>query len=184
MATHSTVLAWRIPGTGEPGGLPSMGLQSRTWLKWLSSSSCNEHGGTRISFNSGFLSVYAQQWIAGSYATASSNQYILQLLWIWSEATFLCDLPLFLLHMNHLCRLQSIWSGTWQPAFLGSSLLTGMEQVRRRHSESPGLVFHPHRPAGWVLHTPRVLSSLSYWCYLHPECLTAASLLVETHNLP
>ena len=26
MATHSSVLAWRIPGTGEPGGPPSMGL--------------------------------------------------------------------------------------------------------------------------------------------------------------
>ena len=26
MATHSSVLALRIPGTGEPGGLPSMGL--------------------------------------------------------------------------------------------------------------------------------------------------------------
>ena len=25
MATHSSVLAWRILGTGEPGGLPSMG---------------------------------------------------------------------------------------------------------------------------------------------------------------
>ena len=25
MATHSTILAWRIPGMGEPGGLPSMG---------------------------------------------------------------------------------------------------------------------------------------------------------------
>ena len=25
MATHSNVLAWRIPGMGEPGGLPSMG---------------------------------------------------------------------------------------------------------------------------------------------------------------
>ena len=25
-ATHSSVLAWRIPGTVEPGGLPSMGL--------------------------------------------------------------------------------------------------------------------------------------------------------------
>ena len=37
MATHSSVLAWRIPGTGEPGGLPSMGSQSRTQLKWLSS---------------------------------------------------------------------------------------------------------------------------------------------------
>ena len=26
MATHSSVLAWRIPGMGEPGGLPSTGL--------------------------------------------------------------------------------------------------------------------------------------------------------------
>ena len=26
MGTHSSVLAWRIPGIGEPGGLPSMGL--------------------------------------------------------------------------------------------------------------------------------------------------------------
>ena len=26
MATHSSVLAWRIPGSGEPGGLPLMGL--------------------------------------------------------------------------------------------------------------------------------------------------------------
>ena len=25
MATHSSVLAWRVPGTGEPGGLPFMG---------------------------------------------------------------------------------------------------------------------------------------------------------------
>ena len=25
MVTHSSVLAWRIPGTGEPSGLPSMG---------------------------------------------------------------------------------------------------------------------------------------------------------------
>ena len=31
MATHSSVLAWRIPGTGEPDGLPSYGVaQSRT----------------------------------------------------------------------------------------------------------------------------------------------------------
>ena len=36
MAPHSSVLAWRIPGVGEPGGLPSMG---RTRLKRLSSSS-------------------------------------------------------------------------------------------------------------------------------------------------
>ena len=41
MATHSSVLAWRIPGMGEPGGLPSVyGVaQSQTRLKQLSSSS-------------------------------------------------------------------------------------------------------------------------------------------------
>ena len=39
MAAHSSVLAWRIPGMGDPGGLASMGSQSWTQLKWLSSSS-------------------------------------------------------------------------------------------------------------------------------------------------
>ena len=33
MATHSSVLAWRIPGTGEPGGLPSVG-SSRVGHDW------------------------------------------------------------------------------------------------------------------------------------------------------
>ena len=32
MATHSCILAWRIPRTEEPGGLQSMGLQSQTRL--------------------------------------------------------------------------------------------------------------------------------------------------------
>ena len=43
MATHSSVPAWRSPGTGEPGGLPVYGVaQSRTRLKQLSSSSSSE----------------------------------------------------------------------------------------------------------------------------------------------
>ena len=41
MVTHSSILAWRIPGTGEPGGLLSLGSQSRTQLKRLGSSSSN-----------------------------------------------------------------------------------------------------------------------------------------------
>ena len=45
MATHSSILAWIIPGTEEPSGLPSMGSQSWTRLKQLSSSSSRE---TRI----------------------------------------------------------------------------------------------------------------------------------------
>ena len=36
MATHSSILAWRIPWTEEPGGLQPIGSQSRTRLKRLS----------------------------------------------------------------------------------------------------------------------------------------------------
>ena len=32
MTNHSSILAWRIPWTEEPGGLQSMGLQSWIWL--------------------------------------------------------------------------------------------------------------------------------------------------------
>ena len=32
-ATHSSILAWRIPWTEEPGGLQPMGLQSRIQLR-------------------------------------------------------------------------------------------------------------------------------------------------------
>ena len=37
MAAHSSILAWKIPWTAEPGRLPSMGWQSRTGLGETSS---------------------------------------------------------------------------------------------------------------------------------------------------
>ena len=42
MATHSSILAWRIPWTEEPGGLQSIGSQGVkwAWLKWLSICIC------------------------------------------------------------------------------------------------------------------------------------------------
>ena len=42
MATHSSVLAWRIPGTGEPGGLPSMGSH-RVRHDWSDLAAAAEH---------------------------------------------------------------------------------------------------------------------------------------------
>ena len=36
MATHTSILAWRVPWTEEPAGLQFMGVQSQTWLKGLS----------------------------------------------------------------------------------------------------------------------------------------------------
>ena len=50
MATHSSVLDWRIPWKEDPGGLQSMGLQkSRTRLKQLST-----HTGTFLILTLGF----------------------------------------------------------------------------------------------------------------------------------
>ena len=42
MATHSSVLAWRIPGTGEPGGLPTMGLHRvrHDWCDLAAAAAC------------------------------------------------------------------------------------------------------------------------------------------------
>ena len=42
MATHSSILAWRIPGTGEPGGLPSMGSHRvrRNWRDLAAAAAC------------------------------------------------------------------------------------------------------------------------------------------------
>ena len=40
MATHSSILAWRIPGMGEPGGLQSTGSQSGTQLSDFTFSVC------------------------------------------------------------------------------------------------------------------------------------------------
>ena len=58
MATHSCVLAWRVPGTGEPGGLPSMGshrvrhdwsdLAARMYCIAYGKKLCNDLYGKRI----------------------------------------------------------------------------------------------------------------------------------------
>ena len=45
MATHSSVLAWRIPGVGEPGGLPSMGLHRvrHDWSDLAAAAAASKH---------------------------------------------------------------------------------------------------------------------------------------------
>ena len=75
MATHSSVLAWRIPGTGEPGGLLSMGSQSRTRLKRLSSSSsassCRAALGEPVSSSASQLPI--------SYVSLSVDSFLFRL---------------------------------------------------------------------------------------------------------
>ena len=51
MVTHSSVLAWRIPGTGEPGGLPSMGSH-RVGHDWCDLAAAADH----------FIILYIPSW--------------------------------------------------------------------------------------------------------------------------
>ena len=72
LATHSSVLAWRIPGTEEPGRLPSMGSHSRTWLKRLSSSSL----GSTLKTHHFLVLACMRQSSQRIYETASSCQKV------------------------------------------------------------------------------------------------------------
>ena len=75
MATHSSVLAWRIPGTEEPGGLPSIGSH-------------------RVGHDSGDLA-------AAAAAAAAAHSYLrfftLAFLSAWNILLYLCGcfFPLF-----------------------------------------------------------------------------------------
>ena len=67
MATHSRVLAWRIPGTGGPSGLPSMGLHrvGHDWSDLAAAAAANESKPRRRSWD---LLIYSQSVrVTGSY---------------------------------------------------------------------------------------------------------------------
>ena len=124
MATHSSVLAWRIPGTGEPGGLPSLGSQSRTRLKWLSSSSSS----TSSSSSSSHLQIKIQNIFCSSGLPPASSQTPpspnTTMFWFPAPCTWLV-LPVFEPHINwimvytsldltsfvqhHVCEIQTCW---------------------------------------------------------------------------
>ena len=90
MATHSSVLAWRIPGTGKPGGLPSMGSHrvghdwsdlaaaaAACWLKVLVTQSCPTlchpmDCSPPVSFVHGILQARILEWVAIPFSRGSS----------------------------------------------------------------------------------------------------------------
>ena len=85
MATHSSVLVWRIPGTGEPGGLPSVGSH-RVGHDWSSSSSKEPYLmfssiSPSIFYNFCFVKAAAVLWCIDT-----DNDYILSVNWgFWHD---------------------------------------------------------------------------------------------------
>ena len=66
MATHSNILAWRIPGMGEPGGLPSMGSHKveHDWSDLAAAVNNGIHVSFSVLVSSGYV---PRSRIAGSY---------------------------------------------------------------------------------------------------------------------
>ena len=60
MATHSSVLTWRIPGTGEPGGLPSLGSHrvGHDWSDLAAAATAKERYFSDLFCTSQFWSVW------------------------------------------------------------------------------------------------------------------------------
>ena len=83
MATHSGVLAWRIPGTGEPGGLLSVGSH-RVRHDWSSSSSIRTFEGKVTSLLLNTLSRFV-------IAFLPSSKHLL-ILWLQSPSTVILEL--------------------------------------------------------------------------------------------
>ena len=79
MTTHSSILAWRIPGTGEPGGLPSMGSHRvrHDWSDLAAAAGWKDGEGTVKEFGLSMNTLLYLKWIINkvlSYNTGSSIQ--------------------------------------------------------------------------------------------------------------
>ena len=110
MATHSSVLAWRIPGIGEPGGLPSLGLH-RVGHDWsdLAATAAGVLRACRISWFSSHPST-AHRWVTKQLCAGCKER--------------------LLIHMPLLCTGLS-WAGVSQDKELtwaGTELPTGLQR--------------------------------------------------------
>ena len=86
MATHSSVLAWRIPGMGEPGGLPSMGSHrvGHDWSDLAAAAACwTTHNTQTYVFPvpsweplpfPGHQLILQVKWVLGDWASALVGQ--------------------------------------------------------------------------------------------------------------
>ena len=125
MATHSSILAWRIPWTEEPGGLQvHRSTQSWTQLKWLSTHLfCCYLFGFHFLFDVEFFCMYSEVksiyivllflipflgfWYYGYIRFTKCS---------WDIFVFLCGLH-SLNSIGMICSLKSLWNLVLKPSF-------------------------------------------------------------------
>ena len=69
MTTHSSILAWKIPWTKEPGGLQSMGSQ-RVGQNWETEHSCSRRGKANTENQE---KVFSKSWFASQFILGPSE---------------------------------------------------------------------------------------------------------------
>ena len=120
MATHSSVLAWRTPGTGEPGGLPSMGSH-RVGYDWSDLAAAaaaalptqGYHNTTALS--PVILSACATtEWLLKKQSATVHNSECVALPWQLRREKINLDLTFFLILKVSFClrwagEAESIW---------------------------------------------------------------------------
>ena len=85
MAIYSSVLAWRIPGTEEPGGLPSMG-SNRVRHDWsdLAAAKCSwQHGQRSPEASFGLLGLRQRHYFADKGPSSQSYGFSSGHVWMW-----------------------------------------------------------------------------------------------------
>ena len=88
MATHSSVLAWRIPGMGEPGGLPSMGSH-RVGHNWSDAATAAEYPGRLVKTQTVGLHprVSDSVGLEDSWVFSRKSSYHMMLMLLWCPYT-------------------------------------------------------------------------------------------------
>ena len=78
MATHSSTLAWRIPGTGDPGGLPSMASHrvGHEWSDLAAAAARPDHVGLCLTLDFGWVGVLAYGFKSQSEVNTNSFKYV------------------------------------------------------------------------------------------------------------
>ena len=150
MATHSNVLAWRIPGTGEPGRLPSMGSH-RVGHDWSDLAAARSY----------------TKYIPVTSPVAQTVKCLptMQETWVWS----LCwEDPLEKEMATHASTLA--WKIPWtaEPGKLQSM---GLQRVRHDWATSPHLTKYIRYQLYWQISTCAVLSPLVLSNCLRPHGL-------------
>ena len=111
MATHCSILAWRVPWTEEPAGLQTMGWQSRTRLSdWSDLISSSRKGSIFSSSHIPFVSTFQFSCLS------QINHHWL----IFYTINVYVHSPIFTIFLAHDCFLSSNWSSGFNFLFMKS----------------------------------------------------------------